>query len=661
MLWPRVVVILVALSLRGSHLSGAETAEPPAGADRPPLAGELPIMHRTEEYASAASCRECHPERYASWTRTYHRSMTQAALPGNVLGEFPAQSDGGQSANAATIDSNGLSYSVYRQGDAFFAEMPDPEMMMYAVQGGRRTGEFTYLIKPSPTAAVEAVDLRTNRVTRPVVMTTGSHRYQTYWVPGDDKYGRLLQTLPLVWLKQDRRWIPREAAFMQPPGVRMITQWNHHCIRCHSTGGVPGLVVARDAAGNYAGESFQTRVADLGIACEACHGPGLAHVEAQRDLRTDATIVNPETLDHERATQVCGQCHGVFIDKEQFALAYASEGAAYRPGDDLNDSRYYVLHPRSAPSRERWEEFQKQPQFYRQRWWEDGTILAGGREYTAMVVSPCYTRGEISCLSCHSMHHSDPNDQLKPQMDTSRACTQCHQDAQFTTDVASHTHHAAGSTGSNCLNCHMPHTTYALFTAIRSHQIGSPRLSSAVEHGVPHACNLCHLDKTLDWTQEHLIDWYDHTPIALSDDQREVSAALLWLLKGHAAQRAIAAWHFGWAAAQAGDASGSDWQAPFLAQLLADPYGVVRYVAKESLKTLPGFEDFEYDFLADEATRERNRDAAVKRWRQWTHRGGAPPQRTGLEVLLDDEGTLLENRLRQLLQDRDDTPITIKE
>ncbi len=59
----------------------------------------------------------------------------------------------------------------------------------------------------------------------------------------------------------------------------------------------------------------------------------------------------------------------------------------------------------------------------------------------------------------------------------------------------------------------------------------------------------------------------------------------LWLLSGDAPLRALVAWSAGWEPAQ--EASGSDWLAPFVARLLADPYGVVRYVAARSLRTLP--------------------------------------------------------------------------
>jgi predicted CXXCH cytochrome family protein len=473
------------------------------------------------------------------------------------------------------------------------------------------------------------------------------------------RYDRLLQTLPLVYLIGDQRWIPREAAFMRPPddSGRFITQWNHHCIRCHSTAGNPGL--------NQTTGMLDTRVAELGISCEACHGPGEQHLERHRNPLEryrqhfrggpDQTIVNPARLDHRHSSQVCGQCHGVYIMRDEFAMQSAYEGSLYRPGDDLDRTRYYIQHPANEPSKERWEDLRKNPAFFSERWWDDGTILAGGREYTALSVAGCYTRGKLSCLSCHSMHDSDPDDQLKPGMDGVAACTQCHNQAKYTREVTQHTFHAAKSPGSDCLNCHMPHTTYALLGAIRSHQIASPELSGSARHGVPNACNLCHLDKTLAWTQEHLAKRYGTSGLTLSEEQRSVSAALLWLLKGHAAQRAIVAWHLGWRPAQ--QASGADWLAPFEAQLLKDPYGVVRYVAERNLRRLPGCEDFRYDFLAPERELKRHVAEVVD---QWQARKRAPGL-TGAEILIAPDGQLMKAKLDALLAQRDNRPITIKE
>ena len=160
-------------------------------------------------FVTSNKCHACHPDHHASWHRTYHRTMTQLAVPGCVAGEFAGQ----------TIKSAGLPYTVYRRGDQFWARMPDPEEMMNIAMG-----------KPMEHRDVPLVD-------RQVLMTTGSHHYQTYWVAGASEFGNLMQTLPLVYLINDERWIPREAAFlMAPDSPRMITQWNHHCIKCHSTG-----------------------------------------------------------------------------------------------------------------------------------------------------------------------------------------------------------------------------------------------------------------------------------------------------------------------------------------------------------------------------------------------------------------------------------------
>src|SRR5207244_5587662 len=99
----------------------------------------------------------------------------------------------------------------------------------------------------------------------------------------------------------------------------------------------------------------------------------------------------------------------------------------------------------------------------------------------------------------------DPNFMLKPKMTTNEACYQCH--AEYRSGLAEHTHHAADSSGSLCYNCHMPHLVYSLMTTHRSHRIEIPDVKTSVATGKPHACNLCHLDKSLGWTQEQLERW----------------------------------------------------------------------------------------------------------------------------------------------------------
>ena len=327
----------------------------------------------------------------------------------------------------------------------------------------------------------------------------------------------------------------------------------------------------------------------------------------------DETIVNPDRLDHVRSTELCGQCHGSYLHRQGSAMRYAASGVLYRAGDDLHEHRLYTEHPLRSPSELNWDAFRRNRQYFRDRYWDDGTMLVGGREYTALRVSKCFTEGEISCLSCHSMHRKRPGGPAQTP-----GCGLIKRVRNATMSLSSRPvfpitrTHTGDSEGSSCLNCHMPHNAYALFSGIRNHQIETPRVAASIRYGVPNACNLCHLDKTLAWSQSHMHDWY-HQPLqALTAEQETYSAALLWLLKGNAAQRVVTAWHVGWAPAQ--QASGSHWLAPATAGLLADPYGVVRYVAAKSLRSLPGFEGFEFDFLADPDVRARAVEEAMQRW-----------------------------------------------
>jgi hypothetical protein len=248
------------------------------------------------------------------------------------------------------------------------------------------------------------------------------------------------------------------------------------------------------------------------------------------------------------------------------------------------------------------------------------------------------------------MHQSSPEDQLGQRMEGNAACLQCH--AEFERKLVEHTHHRAGSPGSSCYNCHMPYTTYALFKGIRSHRVDSPSARNSLSSGRPNACNLCHLDRTLGWTAEYLDRWYGATKVPFEGVHENTAASVVWLLSGDAAQRVILAAAMGRREAQL--ASGTDWQAPFLAELLDDPYSAVRFVAGQSLRTLSPFRDVRYDFIAPRDERRRTTRAVRDGWRP--PRGSARP-----ELLLDRSGTIDENRMRELVSKRDDRPVTISE
>lgn len=416
------------------------------------------------------------------------------------------------------------------------------------------------------------------------------------------------------------------------------------------------------------GKSPDTRVAEMGIACEMCHGPGEKHVEMYRaganggrpaaEIAAAApakAIVHPAKLPGPRAAQICGQCHSVNVPyRPEDWIDYLLDGPRFRPGEDLGKSRYVVDRETLAasPLIEQW--LASRQKNLDDWFWPDGVVRVTGREYNGLIQSPCFAGGNFSCLSCHSPHASDPDDQLKAGMRGDQACLQCHEN--FGARITAHTHHSAESSGSRCYNCHMPHTTYGLLQASRSHTIDSPSVGVTLESGRPNACNLCHLDQTLSWTARYLSEWYGQAAVEVGAENGAIAAAPLGLLKGDAGLRALYAWHMGWPEAR--QASGEQWLAPLLVQTLTDPYAVVRYISARSLRALAGFREFPFDFIGPPEQRGRAAAEALRLWSETRQRGTAA---RNPRILLGADGSLDIETVQRLLRQRDDRPMLLAE
>ena len=545
----------------------------------------LPREGRPGGFVSSSACQACHPDQYASWYRTYHRTMTQPANARTVEGRF----------DNVELKHRGERWHLEHQGDEYWIEGPDLDKP--TLQGGAA-----------------------KRTRKRVGMLTGSHHMQVYWIPGQP--GNLQRAFPFAYLIQERRWAPREDVFLRDPSTPHPTQtWNMNCIHCHTTAGQPFA--------DPQTRTVDSRMAEFGIACEACHGAGEPHVTANRNpmrrylqhlsSAPDHTIVNPAREKPDTASQICGRCHGVKWIPDR--PAWQREGFHYQPGGDLQ-KEYPLIRPAHLTNQP-WLQpyFQRNPEMFRGQFWSDGKIRVSGREYNGLLESPCHQRGALSCLSCHSLHHGTRDSQVAPNMEGNQACLQCHQ--TLAKQVTAHTHHSPGSSGSLCYNCHMPYSTYGLLKAIRSHTIDSPSVAGTLQTGRPNACNQCHVDKSLEWTARTMADWYGQAVPPMDEDRKRVSATAYDLLTGDPGQRALAAWSLGWEPAQ--QASGSAWMAPLLAESLDDPYAAVRYIAGESLRGLSGFGEIAYDYTGPVSDRKNARESALELWRQRRTPSGVRP------------------------------------
>ena len=586
-----------------------------------------PIQAPTGGLVTSDSCRSCHPGNYASWHASFHRTMTQVAKPENIL----ASLDG------VELTFDGAVFRIDRKGGAYFVQR-----------------------RPAGGAA-EAAEPASE-----IVLLTGSHNLQMLWVATGD--GRALLQFPFAYIIAEKRWTPVAQTFLYPPELRTIYgagEWNGTCMDCHATAGRSRFV---------AGNRFDSSVGEFGIACEACHGAGREHVAANRDpLRRyalhltgapDPTIANPSRMSGPESALVCGQCHSVWaFNSREEKIRWNQEGGRFAPGAAELPERW-VAQPGGADhpaQRAAIAEFN--PHFFRDRFWGDGMVRVTGRELNGVQASPCFKGGQFSCLSCHEMHPAAPtaaalpawaNQQLKPGMDSDRACTQCH--GKIANHVAAHTHHADASAGSRCYNCHLPHTSYGLLRGIRSHQVSSPTVQESLGIGRPNACNLCHLDRTLAWTAGQLQAWYGQKVPELGRDDRELAAAVQWILKGDAGQRALVAWGMGWGPAQ--QASGRDWLYPFLILTLNDSYAAVRFDAWKSLQTLPGFADFRYDYAAGE---NDTKGAVVRAYDQWAKKVRRPGTAIPAGAPLNASGWVRPEVLTRLMAERNQREIFLAE
>ncbi|HJL20265.1 MAG TPA: ammonia-forming cytochrome c nitrite reductase subunit c552 [Sandaracinaceae bacterium LLY-WYZ-13_1] len=395
------------------------------------------------DHATSGECQRCHPSHFESWSRTFHRTMTQTAHETSVLGDF----------DGARFRYGGIEARMTRTDDGGFE-------MRFDGPGGVSSSAR-------------------------VVRTVGSHRYQQYLA----RDGDVLFRLPMAWHVEEGRWFHMNGAFLTPdppappPGgrvsrddyMRHVVRWNDNCVFCHNVAPNPGW--------NEGGARWETETAELGVACEACHGPADAHARANANPlrryalhlgdRADPTIVNPARLSPARSAEVCGRCHGQRITDD--VSRFMAGGDPYVPGDRLAD--YSRPLARDTP-------LDGDDEAFAERFWPDGTPRLTAYEYQGLLQSAC---APMTCIDCHGMHEGDPSGQIRPAAAGDAACTQCHD--RMAPDHARHEEVA-------CVDCHMPRIVYGLVDAFRSHRVERPAPTRADR---PDACALCHADRPRAW------------------------------------------------------------------------------------------------------------------------------------------------------------------
>ena len=454
-------------------------ANEPAGS-RP---RDLTISQPPSDYLGSQSCERCHQKDHAQWKNSLHIQMTRPVAEAKILGNF----------------SDGTKFADHDRSYTFGITNDKPYV---SVSFGGRPAE-TYVVD----------------------YTLGAKRYQGYLSTLPDGQ---IYVLPVFWHVESQRWIDWKEITPIPDGGHDFRQiWNANCFNCHATNLVQGYDVAA--------RTYQSTWTEMGIGCEACHGPGRDHValmeaweanpaskpaydtsDQNRQLSGILKTRSIRSSEPRRIYDTCAYCHG--NKKNAFV--------GFKAGDRYEDYATPFLLSDPIPASDLQGEF-----------WPDGRPNRFNRSQ-ALAMSGCFNAGVITCTTCHVAHGS-PNDfSLKVNIHDRREgdalCTQCHSipRAPWTPEAGArrpsftgpgleqHTFHKADSTGSRCINCHMSDVNWRLLTRRRDHTFQPPVPENTVAFGIPNACTACHDDRPPEWAAQQMNEWW-------GDGARRASAASL--------------------------------------------------------------------------------------------------------------------------------------
>ena len=392
----------------------------------------------TVNYVADQTCIGCHSEQAALWQNSQHAFAMQEATPATVLGDF----------NDATFTAFGVTTRFYQKDGGYFVNTQgaDDANAEFAVQ-------YTFGVDPLQQYLV--------------AMPNG--RLQAFTVAWDVAEQRWFDLQPEVQITPDNplHWTSRHYT------------WNSSCAECHST----DLQLNYDLATNR----YATEWAAINVGCQACHGPGEAHVQwaEKGDKSVDTAkglIADYPSMTAEQLTESCAPCHA-----RRHPIS-----ANDRAGEPFLDHFMPELLTEG-------------------RYYPDGQILDEVFVYGSFVQSKMAQQG-VRCTDCHEPHGATV------RAEGNALCVQCHQPnpptARFAVlqtksyDTAEHHFHALGSAGAQCVNCHMPAHTYMVVDPRRDHSFRIPRPDLSITLNTPNACTQCHTDQSAAWAVETMTTWY---------------------------------------------------------------------------------------------------------------------------------------------------------
>ena len=285
--------------------------------------------------------------------------------------------------------------------------------------------------------------------------------------------GNRFQTISATYDVLNDRWGDVFAGEDRLPGewghwAGQGMNWNANCAYCHTT--------EYDKAFDFEGNLYQSTWIQQGIACAECHIGLEEHLVASQAGDYTSGL---SRLDPLQTKENCLTCHSRRdqLTADEFALG------------DRFDDHFSVSLP-------------DQPGLY----YADGQILDEDYVHASFEMSRMAHAG-VTCMDCHNPHTLE---HILPA-ENNMLCIRCHETGMLEAPIiepVKHSFHAEGSTGNQCIECHMSETVYMQVDWRADHGFHSPDPLMTKELGIPNACSKCHTDETVDWAVEHAEAWY---------------------------------------------------------------------------------------------------------------------------------------------------------
>jgi len=344
----------------------------------PPATAAPPAAEAT--YVGASRCAECHAAEAAAWRGSHHDRAMEEANESSVLGDF----------RDATFRHGGVTTTFSRRDSKYVVRTDGPDGALHDYQ---------------------------------VAYTFGVDPLQQYLIafPG----GRY-QALGIAWDSRPRqqggqRWFHLYPEHPPQPGDPLhwtgIDQtWNHMCAECHSTNLRKGYRASEDR--------YETTWSELDVACEACHGPGSAHVAwAAAASRGGA----PSTGGSQGLVV---QLHDRALDGWQMDPATGTVRRTAPPPSRVELETCARCHSRRSLLDERYVNGRPLLDTHRPALLDQGLYFADGQirdevyEYGSFLESRMHAAG-VTCSDCHDPHS------LKLLAAGDALCERCHTADRF--------------------------------------------------------------------------------------------------------------------------------------------------------------------------------------------------------------------------------------